>query len=110
MRDAIALAPLRRRDLVPAVIEAVLRLWRAVKIDNDFEADLSCPTDRFVEIWSGTEMWVPTSCIEVRPIADWDPNGVEACIFNFLKVTECDKTVPMRFERIITALLSKLEA
>lgn len=49
-------------------------------------------------------------CLTDLPIADWNPNNVEASISDLPEVLERRKAVPVRFQNIIAAVVSEFLA
>jgi hypothetical protein len=58
--NTITITPSWQRRSVAAMVEAVLGLRCAVKIDDDLQTALSGPVDSCVEVFSGTlRVWTP---------------------------------------------------
>jgi hypothetical protein len=107
--QAIRITPARIRCSVPAMIEAVLGFGCSVEVDDHFQASLSCPIDRSIEIRScALCVWTPRC--HITPVPDRNSYEVEASVFDLPKVVERDEVVPVGFEDVGTSLLSDLLA
>ena len=55
MQDIIAAGPRRVIGFLAGIVEAVLRAWSAVQVDDHFEVGVDGPAEGLVEVCCGAE-------------------------------------------------------
>jgi len=99
--DGVALLP-ARRGLLARVVEAVLRAWGAVQVDDDFDADLTCPLDTLLEV-VGRTFGIRRVGVVKGPVSYGDSDEVEAASLDLLEVLERHPVVPVRLQDLVVS-------
>ena len=76
-----------------------------MKIEDHFDADLSCPLNGLVEVRCSA-LCVRRVGIVERPVSNGDPDNVEATARNLLEVRKLYPAIPMGLQNFIVSLVS----
>jgi hypothetical protein len=106
LQDGVASLPLWAVGALSRIIVSILRAWRAVEIDNDFESKASCPVHSSVDIYiRALNVRRPESVI--RPVANGDAHHIEARLLDFVEVLPSHEGVPVLPEYAEGRILTK---
>lgn len=92
--EAISIAPIRIRCLVPAMVEAVLRLRGAMKVNDNLQASAPRPVNGSVKI-GRRSFDIRAPRLDEAPVSYWNAYNVEACILDLLKVIKGYEVIPV---------------
>lgn len=92
-----------------AVIEPILRLRRAMQVNDDLQSRLPSPSDRLVQVGCRTGYVLPLD-IKERPVSDGNAYDVEASFLDFLEIFKLHEAVPVGFESLAAFGLTDLLA
>ena len=109
IRNAVSLSPVRPFELVTAMIESILRLGRPMQVDDNLEARLASPVDRFVQVGRRARHVFPLD-VEKRPVPDRDANDVKTSILDPLEILETHEGVPVGREYVLAFRLAEFLA